>query len=447
MQNKTISLKQIMIFLCILALLLAGCSVNPSTNELPGTTSEAALPLTEIIFQVTIPEELSENTGLAVEILDETTGLAFNATRYPLQPIDAKSYFVRVTVPIGAILKYRFLKLGDLPTPEYTALNVPIRYRMYVVPGPAIIQDSVAAWIDTPFTGSTGTLEGQILSPSNSGVPHIYVTIDGISAFTDENGSYSLSNLPVGTHNLVAYSLDGSYSVFQQGALIAENATTPAIFQMSETKLVNISFDVSVPEGYYTDVPVRIVGSLYQLGNSFADLEGGLSTLASRGVVLTRSDDGHFRVTTQLPVGTYIEFKYSLGDGFWNAERQDDGRFRLRKIIVPDLDTTYQDTVVSWMTGDFAPVTFDVTDRQNAGSDEMIYIQFNPYAWTNPIPMWKIDNNHWYYTLYSPFDLLGQVGYRYCRNEQCGVPTDVDAASLIFTPSSTSQSFHNTIGE
>lgn len=447
MQNKTTFRNQSMLLVMILGLLLAACNVNPATSKLPETSSEADLPLTEIIFQVSIPEELPENTGLAVEILDETTGLAFNAERYQLQTIDPKSYFVRVTVPIGAVLKYRFIKLGELATPEYTAQNVPVRYRMYPVPGPAIIQDTVAAWIDTPFSGSTGTLEGQILSSSNSGIPHIFVTIDGMSTFTDENGSYSLSGIPAGTHNLVAYSLDGSFSAFQQGAVIAENATTPASFQMADTKLVNISFDVTVPDGYYTDVPVRIIGSLYQLGNSFADLEGGFSTLAFRGIVLTRSDDGHFRVTTQLPAGAYIEFKYSLGDGFWNGERREDGRFRIRKIIVPNVDTTYQDTVISWSTGNFAPITFDVTDQQSAGADEVIYIQFNPFAWTNPIPMWKIDNNHWYYTLYNPFDLLGQVEYRFCRNDQCGIATDVDANSLNFTPSSTSQSLHNTISD
>lgn len=433
------------LLISVLALVLSACGTNTPV-QVSGMNSDSPLPQAEIIFQVSVPNALPENNFMAIDILDEVTGLAFNPTRYQMQSIDPTSYFVRVTVPLGAVIKYRYLQISNVASLEYSSQNTPIRYRLCLVTGPAIIQDKVAGWIDTPYSGPTGAIEGQILSADNSGVPDIYVTIDGMSTFTGADGKFNISSIPAGSHNIVAYSLDGAYATFQQGAVIAEGAITPAVFQITKNNLVNVMFDVVVPDGDYANVPVRIIGSLLQLGNQFADLDGGLSTVASKGLALTKTDNGHFQVTTQLPAGAYIEFKYSLGDGFWNAERQTDGQVKIRKIIVPSSDTTFRDTVASWATKEYAPVTFNVTDTAGIPENESLYIQFNPFAWTNPIPMWKVDSTHWYYTLYSPLDLFTQLGYRYCLNDQCNDTNTYSGSSPTFTPSSTSQSFHDTIG-
>jgi hypothetical protein len=55
-------------------------------------------------------------------------------------------------------------------------------------------------------------------------------------------------------------------------------------------------------------------------------------------------------------------------------------------------------------------------------------IQFNPYGWTEPLPMWAKGNNQWVYELYSPLNMLGEFSYRYCRNDQCGVADDVETS-------------------
>lgn len=431
----------------ILSILISGCTGSNAPVQLQGTSSDSPLLMAEIVFHASLPNALPEGTNLGVEVLDEVTGLAFNPIRYQLQQIDPKSYFIRVTAPVGAVLKYRYLELGSIATPEYTSENTPIRYRLFLVTGPAIVQDAIAGWIDKPYSGTMGALSGQILSADNSAIPDIMVSIAGMTAFTDTDGKFSLGNIPTGTQNLVAYSLDGSYAVFQQGAIIADAAITPATFQLTKKPLVNVSFDVTVPDGDYSNVPIRIVGSLAQLGNSFADLDGGLSVVAAKGLTLAKIDNGHFQVTTKLPAGVYIEFKYTLGDGFWNAERQDDGLFKLRKVIVPAADTTYKDKVVSWSTKNFAPITFNVTDEVAIPDNEYLSVQLNPFSWTNPIPMWKTDATHWYFTLYSPLDLFGQTAFRYCKNDLCSDADAVVPSTSTFTPSSTSQTFHDTISK
>src|SRR5574342_621727 len=65
---------------------------------------------------------------------------------------------------------------------------------------------------------------------------------------------------------------------------------------------------------------VALGGNLLQLGNTFSDLRGGLSTVADRMPVLTPLPDGRYSVSLFLPVGAEIEYKYTMGDGFWNAE-------------------------------------------------------------------------------------------------------------------------------
>jgi hypothetical protein len=60
----------------------------------------------------------------------------------------------------------------------------------------------------------------------------------------------------------------------------------------------------------------------------------------------------------------------------------------------------------------------------NTPVGDIIYIQFNPYGWTEPVPMWPIGNNRWVYKLYSPLGILGSFGYRYCRAGQCGSADD-----------------------
>ncbi|MFN2281968.1 MAG: hypothetical protein ACK2TZ_08905, partial [Anaerolineales bacterium] len=47
------------------------------------------------------------------------------------------------------------------------------------------------------------------------------------------------------------------------------------------------------------------------------------------------------------------------------------------------------------------------------------------YGWTTPLPMTKLGPNHWVFILFSPFDILSDLSYRYCREGQCGIADDI----------------------
>ncbi len=83
-----------------------------------------------------------------------------------------------------------------------------------------------------------------------------------------------------------------------------------------------------------------------------------------------------------------------------------------------------QDVVTTWRAGDSAPIWFDITIPADTPATDTIAIQFNPQGWTQPIPMWPLGNNRWAYMLTGPFKMLDTIGYRYCRNEQCGIADD-----------------------
>ena len=210
---------------------------------------------------------------------------------------------------------------------------------------------------------------------------------------------------------------------------LAAGSTTPADLQLQPAPLVELHFEVSVPEGTVPAVPLRLSGNLYQLGNTFATLSGGVSTLASRLPVLRLEPDGTYILDVLLPAGADVRYLYTLGDGFWNAERDADGEYNLRQIIVPESDTTIKDSILSWGAGTNGPITFDITVPANTPASDYVSIQFKPlFGWTEPIPMWSLGGNRWAFMLFSPLDNLGTLSYRFCRNDQCSAADDVRTA-------------------
>jgi hypothetical protein len=160
------------------------------------------------------------------------------------------------------------------------------------------------------------------------------------------------------------------------------------------------------------------------MGNSFAELNDGTSVLPSLTPEMTKSDDNLYKISLALPTGYDLRYKYSLGDGFVNAEHAADPSFPVRQLIIPNRDLVIHDRVETWYSGASAPVKFQVTSPANTPTNDSLSIQFNPYAWMQPIPMWPAGENSWTFTLYGPFNYLDQAQYRFCRNEECGIADD-----------------------
>ncbi len=382
------------------------------------------IPEALITFYVQVPADTPTEEPILLSILDEVTGLALNARRYPMEKVDDTQYKLALPIKLGSTVKYRYSRQAEILAEEHVADGRPVRYRLYHALNPGEIHDIVARWNDTVFSGPAGRITGTVTNENGFPVAGALVAAGGAQVFTSGDGNFLIEGLPAGTHHLAIYALDGNFSPFQQGALVAEGSNTPANIQVTTTPTVDITFLVHVPEGTVPGVPIRLAGNLLQLGNTFGNLAGGVSTLATRMPVLAALPENTYGIILPLPVGTDVRYKYTLGDGFWNTERSADGGFALRQLIVPDTPTVIEDAIQAWQVGDIQEITFDLIVPESTPAEDRIAIQFNPYGWTESIPMWHLGGQRWAYILFSPLDMVDQIGFRYCRADQCGHADD-----------------------
>lgn len=434
-----------LLLLIILLPGLAGCQMPslgagpaPSNPSSGGEAAAAAAPTvapqapqTLITFRALAPANTPEGGLLYLTLVDEVTGLALNVDPYPMEPLPhddpAKpfGYFLTLPFPLGTRLTYRYERdLGGVRVSEHLSDGTQTRYRTFVVNNQAVVEDVISRWTDTAFTGLTGRIQGKVTGADGSAIPNAFVTAGGMQTFSAGDGAFLLEGLPEGTHHLVVFSVDGSFQTFQQGARVAALSTTPVDVQVQPAKMVNVVFVVTPPAGTPPIVPLRMAGSLFGLGNSFGNLRGGLSGVVGRMPVLKPLPDGRYTITLSLPEGVEIKYKYTLGDGFWNAEHTSDGKFVVRSLIPSAQTALVEDKIATWSAGG-GPLTFDLSVQAELPPGEFVSIQFNPLiGWTEPLPMWHLGGGRWAYILYSPLNLPGNFSYRYCRSNQCGVADD-----------------------
>ncbi|GJQ36324.1 MAG: hypothetical protein JETCAE01_23340 [Anaerolineaceae bacterium] len=439
MANSSIPARRWLYAALILVIAGQACTIslfNPPGNPATATperiiATNTPYPAAQVTFVVTIPQALQPGETIAVLVLDEVTGLPLRPTQYTLSPRDATTYSGAIPVMVNSVIKYRYVRvIGSTQIAEDTTYGGAIRYRLHNVATSTEVQDIVADWTDKITGRPASSILGQIYNAdSRSPIPNILVTAGGIQFITDSQGRFELTGLPIGVHQLVAYSMDGLYLPFQQGARVEEGKATLVDLYMTPTRLVNVTFRVSVPEDTVPGVPVRIAGNILQLGNTFADLQGGVNVVTDRMPIMALQSDGRYTYTLGLPVGAHIQYKYTLGDGYWNAEHDAQGKWVLRDFIVPAEDVTLDDHVQTWLVSkESGPILFEVSIPAVTPVADIIYIQFNIFGWTEPIPMWPLGivsgSTRWAYQLYSPLNFYGSFSYRYCRNGQCGSADD-----------------------
>lgn len=379
----------------------------------------------ETVFQARLFQGLLEGQDLYLEIVDEVTGIALNPTRFKMEAIGSAEYAIRVPLAVGSLVRYRYVRNGVDNTIEKNPLGQTVLYRMYKVNQAGQVNDLVAGWDQQPYSGETGELSGYIFDlKTDAPLGEILVSINGLQTYTSFDGFYEFTNVPAGEFPISAIHPNGLYEDFQQKAIIAHNSVTPASFGMQPAKMVDVTFEVSVPDDTEPEGVIRLLGNTRSLGNSFSELPDGSSLFPALSPALVKSKPDVYSLTLRLPAGLDLRYKYSLGDGFINAEHNDDTTFRVRQLIIQNKDMVIRDTVESWYSSGAAPVRFRVSAPDNTPSSDSLSIQFNPYAWMQPIPMWKTAENEWAYTLYGPFDYLDQAQYRFCRNGQCGIADD-----------------------
>ncbi|TFH35339.1 MAG: hypothetical protein E4G99_07510 [Anaerolineales bacterium] len=418
--------------LILLMILASACSDSapalPSNSEL---SSDASTPVTEVTFLVAPPLGTDSSAKLSLVLLDLVAGQDIQTRELPMSPTSDGRYEVKLTVPVGSMLNYRYIRIAPAEAVEVTTGFNLVDFRVAHIPGPTHIEETIAGWSDVPFNGTSGRIIGRILNlETGRGQRELLVSAGGVTTYTEADGTFRIDGLPEGLHYLTAFSPDGAFLPAGQGALIAAGTTTPAELQVRKAKLIYVTFQLTVPEDLNPEVVMRLTGNLSTLGNRFSDLGGGVRVSVAHMPTMVQVDPRHYLAVLSLYAGSDLRYKYTLGDGLWNAERNAEGALLTRQMILPEQDVVLRDSVASWGAPGTPPVRFTVRVPESTPADDQISLQFNPLQGFEALPMWPLSPGTWYLDFYGPLTKGVDIQYRYCRNLQCGSADDTDTAGL-----------------
>lgn len=422
-------MKKLSLFLLI-SILLTACSggFGFSTEGRAPTPAPVQSPTPAAAASVTLianpPAGTPADVGIALELLDDLTTPERNSRLLTMERTPQGQYRVELTPALGTVLYYRFIRLGPDASFETTPAGEPAFRRAHVLDSQTL-EDTLAGWADASYSGGVGRITGTVISASD-GQPlaEIAVFAGGQTTFSDQAGRFQFNGLQPGYHRITLISPSGAYQTAQQGAYVDVDSATPASFVLEPALAVQVAFQVTVPADTLPGSDVRLMANARQCGFRFTN--AGAHDPASPSVVpqLMMVDETHYIFVTTLYAGMDLRYKYTLGDGDWNAEHDPDGNYVTRQVIVPDSDLVLEDSVSTWHSDNQATVRFHVMVPANTPDGETVSLQLEPAAGLPPIPMWRLGEDEWYYILYSPLEPGETLRYRYCRNGACGSADD-----------------------
>ena len=447
------------LLLICFVLCTSSCSViNPPVSSTDRPTppfpidSPTPIPLSKISITVTVPANTPANADLMMEIIDEVSGWPYNTKPLPMTRMGDGRWQIEITPPVGSMLRYRYLRQNPVPSVEASTDGTAIPYRVLHIPSTAQIQEIIAAWTDSPYEGSTGRILGRLIE-ADTGKPlsEMIASVAGILTFTDWKGNFRVDGLVPGLHNITIFSPNGSHIPAQQGAIIAADSTTPAQFNLYPAKRIQVTFEVALPVDTFEGTELKIAGNIQQFGHLFSQYKGGMTNSIYQMPGMIEVDPTHYIQIIDLFAGIDLRYKYTIGDGLQNAERNAAGEIFTRQVILPDHDLIIRDAVERWQGQNQGEMFFWATVPPETPENDQISIQFNNGEWLQPLPMLRIAEKEWFYTLYN-LPSNDPLTYRYCRNQQCGSADDLETPGMetlgrLLTPGSGPQEMHDSVAQ
>ncbi len=419
----------------IVLITLIGCLVSSGcANENNQIIAEEASAHPDVLasFLVTLPAKIPDSSQLSIEWVDPVNAHSLNPTYSLMQKVDDTHYQLDAPAKKGSLLRYRYVLSEKNPVIELSISGQPLVSRFFYITDHSRIQDQVLGFSQTSTKIPTGSMEG-LITESGSGkpLPGMIITTSGLSSISSMDGSFRLAGIPTGTQNITIFSPDQYHEPFQQQAVIDDGSITPVNLELVPRRMVNVTFIVNTPRTTPELAALRMFGNVSMLGDSHAELFGGTGRIQNRAPVLTRQSENKYYSVLQLPAGSEIHYLYSIGDTFWNRETTTKGIFSNRHIFIPDEDVVVEDTINSWNTMNFQPVTFQFAPPPGLPDGESIQIQFNAFGWMDPLEMWPVGDGTYEFQLLNPLNFSKAVDYRFCHSTLCGTRDPLDMIDQI----------------
>ena len=436
-KEKMIIKRKIKIFLVsfffVLMLNLVGCGLNiqpKGVNQpvpLPHIPSKISkVEQTLVKFLVQTPFTDFENVEIALDLLDDLSGYHDNIRRYPMKDIGDNRFEVSVLLDNQFDVRYRYTMISPAEVPETNLYGKTVDFRMAIVEPDLTVSDTVFNWANSNLGLAIGHLNGFMIDhQTQAGIPDMMINIAGMKTFTDMTGYFSFEKIPVGEYNLVAYAVDGHYPPLQQMTVIAEGQTTKIDISLQPLKKVTVHFQVT-PSSETVGVPIRLAGNFVGLGAHYGSDFITSGSAASLMPLLDQVDSDIYTIDLELYAGSAFKYRYTLGDGYVNAERSDERVLVTRQFIVPSKSTSVKDSIITWGVDESLPFTIQVEAPVNTPPNEYVSIQIYRKHWNNPIPMWHVTSNKWMFLLYGNGQTQ-DLDIRFCRNDNCDIAYDEES--------------------
>lgn len=426
-------------------LLLTACGIIPSKQN--QNRSASAHPDVLASFFVELPEPLPEDTLLSIEWIDRLNGHQLSPDYQAMDKVDDLHYQLDVPSKKGSLIQYRYVHNGDGSAIEVRPDGKILPSRFFYITDHSRIQDTILGFSLGENAPSTGRLAGTLqFKSSGQAAIDAMVTAAGITTTAGIDGKFLLEGIPAGLQNVTVFSPAGAFEPFEQQAVIEANNVTPMDIELAPRSLVNVTFIVKMPTNTPPEASIRLFGDISTMGDGFTGLYGGTSLIQDRGVTLTKQSGREYLAVLQLPVDTELHYLYSMGDTFWNCEVNPGGQPVRHSFFVDHQDMTIEDSIASWTTPNYSPITFIFIPPAGTPVTDHIQIQFNTFGWMEPMDMWPTGDGSYTFRLSNPLNFSAPVNYRFCRSEMCGTldPSSGQEPEFSFEANTTEQILQST---
>ena len=438
-------IKRILFSILIFLFILTSCSnlpdsVKNNSDQVQGTNPSMEMGADEIEFNVYLAEPLQPGDELMLAKLDLVTGGMIAPKFFQLIKIDELHYLGIIPKTETDTLRYKYIKVGSVQVNEAFPWGRG-DYRVLLSTNASSVNDFIYGWGNSVVEPQNANLAGRVLSSQGDApINGALVQIQGRTAKTDIFGRYEIPGLPEGTYFVYFSSPDDSFEAFQQLATLEADNVTVADVWLNEIEKKTITFYVDISPDQLPANDVYVIGDLHQLG--FRTNSYGESSIDPKAIIkMDKVSETRYQAVVEVPLRSIFEYKYSIGDGFWGAERNKDGEIFTRSFTANSNSEPILDKIEQW-GGDSKRI--EVVLPANTPVDLPVTILLNAFVSSNPIPLLLDSNGVYYLRIYSPSELIKTADVQICfgfdPDFACGIfQNGKETETINFTDSAVSQ--------